>query len=681
MKSRFRFAAAFAVLAFYWPILALAATTFITAGGTTSSTWSLGGTLGPLWNNNAGVLEARNPANSAYIVVRGATPAASNDLATKAYVDSASGGTLAGDVTGLASSNALVSMSGSSGTVSVSATALTATQGNAGLTIGQAQQANASAPVDLTIAPQAPGAGASGSTNGTPGDLVVAIASPVSTGTEGFLKVNRGGSQVWAIGAVPGNSGWSGLYAANGSPPSASNYVFANDGSNTSIRASGNVIFNQTSGTTLGFLGHTSADELSFGATPAAAGFLRATNNATIVAARNAANSADLNIASTTSSNVINFGDSTSSSVSISGPTLNLFSPNIVFDDASAAAVTWTNASAGASSMSIAQGVTGYTITQAQQANGATPKSLTVAPQAPGAGASTTSNGTPGSLVVNLAAPVSTGTEAFFKITRAGGAQYYWGPYPGVGAGNISTMWLAGTGVTPSSSNWVMASDGATYTDLNAPTISSPIFLVFGGAPKHTVDTNGIQIGDGTATRFGSGTGGMLGVSPAAADPSSNGTGSVVYVGHTSNALTSRGNGGAIVEVAGPGSGTAGTARGQWLDREFFVTGLTGTATTVATYTLPSNSAVIIDEECVASCTTNRGIFASLRETATFGNAAGTVTQATVGSPTSLYNHQTGSSLALAPTFTIAGAVVSIKIAGDNGNVSDLQCRIRFSQI
>lgn len=42
---------------------------------------------GPQIKNNSGVVEARNAADSAYAIVRGATPVGNNDLATKTYVD------------------------------------------------------------------------------------------------------------------------------------------------------------------------------------------------------------------------------------------------------------------------------------------------------------------------------------------------------------------------------------------------------------------------------------------------------------------------------------------------------------------------------------------------------------------------------------------------------------------
>jgi hypothetical protein len=45
---------------------------------------------GPQVKNNAGNVDVRNSTDTGYVIVRGATPVAANDLATKAYVDSGS---------------------------------------------------------------------------------------------------------------------------------------------------------------------------------------------------------------------------------------------------------------------------------------------------------------------------------------------------------------------------------------------------------------------------------------------------------------------------------------------------------------------------------------------------------------------------------------------------------------
>lgn len=52
---------------------------------------ALFGALRTQWKNNSGAWEARNDADAAFILVRGATPVGANDLTTKAYVDSATG--------------------------------------------------------------------------------------------------------------------------------------------------------------------------------------------------------------------------------------------------------------------------------------------------------------------------------------------------------------------------------------------------------------------------------------------------------------------------------------------------------------------------------------------------------------------------------------------------------------
>jgi hypothetical protein len=55
--------------------------------GTIDPTFQIGGSAGPLVKGNAGAVEARNAADSAYAILRGAAPVGANDLATKAYAD------------------------------------------------------------------------------------------------------------------------------------------------------------------------------------------------------------------------------------------------------------------------------------------------------------------------------------------------------------------------------------------------------------------------------------------------------------------------------------------------------------------------------------------------------------------------------------------------------------------
>lgn len=58
--------------------------------GTSSPSFQIG-LQGPQLKNNSNVLEARNNPDSAFSLVRGATPVGSNDLTTKQYVDTKSG--------------------------------------------------------------------------------------------------------------------------------------------------------------------------------------------------------------------------------------------------------------------------------------------------------------------------------------------------------------------------------------------------------------------------------------------------------------------------------------------------------------------------------------------------------------------------------------------------------------
>ena len=62
---------------------------FIRFAGIVNNFFQFGGPAGPGINNNSGVLEAKNSANNALAVFRGATPSGDDDFATKAYVDEA----------------------------------------------------------------------------------------------------------------------------------------------------------------------------------------------------------------------------------------------------------------------------------------------------------------------------------------------------------------------------------------------------------------------------------------------------------------------------------------------------------------------------------------------------------------------------------------------------------------
>lgn len=152
--------------------------------------------------------------------------------------------TLGGDLAGSTASAVVVGLTGTTGTISIVATALTATQANAGLTIGQAQQANGSAPVNMTLAPQAPGSGASTTANGTPASLVLALPAPVSTGLAAAFSITQPGlANSCFLGPVSGGgSSWA-LWLGATVATNAS-FTVQSDGSNTRIQASTNVIIN-----------------------------------------------------------------------------------------------------------------------------------------------------------------------------------------------------------------------------------------------------------------------------------------------------------------------------------------------------------------------------------------------------------------------------------------------------
>lgn len=80
-------------------------TTLTKLCGTISALFKVGGAKGPQWRGDfvggaADGLSARNATNNAYVCVRGLTPAAADDLATKDYVDGRAFGVRFVDLTG-----------------------------------------------------------------------------------------------------------------------------------------------------------------------------------------------------------------------------------------------------------------------------------------------------------------------------------------------------------------------------------------------------------------------------------------------------------------------------------------------------------------------------------------------------------------------------------------------------
>lgn len=109
--------------------------------------------------------------------------------------------------------------------------------------------------------------------------------------------------------------------------------------------------------------------------------------------------------------------------------------------------------------ITFAASVASPNIQQATQGSVGNPNNLTLTPQSPYASAGSTPTGTPGSLVVALAAPVSTGAEANIRLTRGGALTALLGAGP-YGGATYCGLWL-GPGISPGAGNFAILSDGA----------------------------------------------------------------------------------------------------------------------------------------------------------------------------------------------------------------------------
>lgn len=126
------------------------------------------------------------------------------------------------------------------------------------------------------------------------------------------------------------------------------------------------------------------------------------------------------------------------------------------------------------------------------------PVSMTLAPQPPNAGAGSTSTGTPGSLFINYAAPVSTGAEAGVKVQRAGTTQ--------LRVGNVSSfpaVHLGSSGDAPTVSNYhLLTSDGVTLFINSAGLVN----LAISNAVQVALSAGTLNFPPGTMTLQSNGT-------------------------------------------------------------------------------------------------------------------------------------------------------------------------------
>ena len=307
-------------------------------------------------------------------------------------------------------------------------------------------------------------------------------------------------------------------------------------------------------------------------------------------------------------------------------------------------------------------------ITQNQQGNSSAPNSMTIAPQAPGAGAGTTANGTPGSLLLNLATPVSTGVEAAVNVNRGGNLYTSQGADPSAPT-TYASLYL-GPSIAPGSTNYVILSD-STNTLFNCPLNSGSVFFQVGGTAHGTWTANGLQLFASSAS-FGGGTG-VLGITNASVVPTSNPTSAGIVYENTGE-LSHRGSGGAITEVASPGTGTINTQTASFLRRDAYLRTASTSATTIWTSpAIASSHVMTIDAICSSIDTTTLANSAGARTACSFVNSAGTVSQ--LGSTTSVYNHH----YTTPPACTISGTTVLLQVTAVAVNNTDSQCHVEVN--
>lgn len=160
--------------------------------GTLETFFQIGGTGGSGWNLNGTILEAKNAANSALVIVRGLTPSGVTDLVTKAYADALA---LAGDVGGTAAASVVNKISGASAIV-ISQPAFTWNSNTGAITLSQATPTTDVPTTDLNVTPQT--FWASATTNKTPASVNVNLAAP-GTAAEGHFRVKYGSTTLVSI--------------------------------------------------------------------------------------------------------------------------------------------------------------------------------------------------------------------------------------------------------------------------------------------------------------------------------------------------------------------------------------------------------------------------------------------------------------------------------------------------
>jgi hypothetical protein len=457
----------------------------------------------------------------------------------------------------------------------------------------QTALASVGTPANFTITPQAPNGGSGTAIQNTPGSLILALAAPGATGTQGNeagIEVTRGGSRFITLQALVGGGGnYSAMYMIPGTTPTATNFALACNSANLSINA------------------------------PASAG-------------------------------TVQIGTNASTSLTINA----------------------TSIIPGVSSIAFGQGVASPNISQTTLSSVGTPNSLTLTPQAPNGGSGTAVQNTPGSLIIALAAPGSTGTaglEGQFEITRSGGTGLKMQALVGSPTTDFA---IYSAGVTPSASNYGLdlSNTATTLSGVSAVYMQQGTNLLransggWGFNPSNNIVINSSP----AAANFGGGAG-VLGFTNAATIPSSNATGGGILYASGGDGYW-RGVNGGITTFGAGGSNLTINTQSQIVDTQIGTceTVSSATATTIFTYSTTSGVGGVM-HLTVTSRATNTGTGVAVGDTGVaeyllgFSNASGTASLSTSGI-TLVGTAQTNNATFVAPTLTASasGAVITIKV-------------------
>jgi hypothetical protein len=427
--------------------------------------------------------------------------------------------------------------------------------------IEQATPSSDVATTNLTIQSQAPYASAS--TNTSPGNIIAKIPSPVGAGTTGYFVVQNNATDMVRIGL---NASGLAQILSPTEPlvvQSSNSYIhFIVPASGDIYYDSDNSIFRSSGGTTnltltsgsLQWAAGISSPTINQG-TPTsdvATQNLTITSQAPYASASTNKNPGNLvfnipaPVSGGTHGNItlqdggVTYGtltpDGTVPVVGGSGPLLAASSGNqlgiqttnepigisagsssiyqqsnnvFFYDGTGGLAATLANNSGGASSFTWAKGST-VTLTQTTPTTDVATANFTITSQAPYASAST--NKTPGSIIINIPAPVSGGNEASFQVQRASA---FVGGIGDRSSDQAACLWL-GNGVAPGNSNFVLRA-GSGQTILSS---GGTVYLRINDALGAGIYTaNGVQLFSETAT-FGGGVG-VLGIHNVTTVPAS----------------------------------------------------------------------------------------------------------------------------------------------------------------